>query len=511
MSTTPTICPCDSQTTAAVTNLPGLSQIAFRAGDFNDFRRALLTPLLAPALEQALSAWSSGVGIPNGASPAVADFAVMMVEWWAYLADILTFYNERIANEDYLGTAILPESAPGLIRLLGYRPRPAIGATGKLAALVTAGQTATLPAGLQFQSKPGPGQTPQIFELTAATSIAAPDTVPATPATVLVGTPPPNPAGIIHAATSISEASSIDRFIENEGFLFSAIPAVATIKSSAMELAESHVESGLAASISPSHVAVTTTAMTVSYTAVTAGSTAAILLMQGTVNGVTKGASFLLSTRDDTSTPNLIVITSAPQPQNTPTAGKQTLLFFKKTAPATPLSASNARLRRANQTLALWTVNPGGIASTTQVHLASVCRQIRPMDWIVFTSAGTPYLVQVASTTDFLGDASTSGGPSTPGTQAGAINILHTRLDLVQSLPANLSADSTTVLFDWVEFGTLVDQPPTAWDGTTNLEAIQPASFPTRNPAKVLLQDAAGAATFASIQSPSRHSWQNRA
>jgi hypothetical protein len=85
----------------------------------------------------------------------------MIAEWFAYIADILTFYNERIANADYLGTAELPESVAHLIALLGYRPRPAIGATGYLAALVTAGQSAVLPKGLQ--SKPAPGQEPQTF------------------------------------------------------------------------------------------------------------------------------------------------------------------------------------------------------------------------------------------------------------------------------------------------------------------------------------------------------------
>ena len=60
-----------------------------------------------------------------------------MVEWWAYLADILTFYNERIANEAYLGTAQLPESVNHLVQLLGYRPQPALGRKGQLAALLT--------------------------------------------------------------------------------------------------------------------------------------------------------------------------------------------------------------------------------------------------------------------------------------------------------------------------------------------------------------------------------------
>ena len=189
MSTKP-VCPCDAAGAPAITNLPGLSQISFRAGDFNSFREALLTPLLAdlgqPPLEVSLTAWQSGVG----ADPSVVDLAVMMVEWWAYLSDILTFYNERIANEDYLRTALLPETPAQLIRLLGYRPRPTIGATGTLAALLTPsilpGQTVTLPQGLQFQSKPGPGGPPQTFELLRATPIGLPDQVPAIPPPSLV-------------------------------------------------------------------------------------------------------------------------------------------------------------------------------------------------------------------------------------------------------------------------------------------------------------------------------------
>ena len=190
-TTAPTVCPCDGESSTAATNLPGLSAIAYRAGDFNDFRRALLTPLLPapgdPPLELSLSAWQSGVG----ADPTVPDLGVMMAEWWAYIADILTFYNERIANEDYLRTAVLPETPGQLVRLLGYRPRPAIGATGSIAALVSPsllpGQTVTLPAGLQFQSKPTPGHSPQTFELAQQTVIGKTDKVPAMPPPRLVG------------------------------------------------------------------------------------------------------------------------------------------------------------------------------------------------------------------------------------------------------------------------------------------------------------------------------------
>ena len=180
------ICACDASAPPAVTNLPGLPQITFRAGDFNSFRTALLTPLAA---ETSLAAWNSGRGIDS--DPSVIDLGVMMVEWFAYLADILTFYNERIANEDYLRTCVLPPTPAALVNLLGYTPRPTIGATGFLAALlsptIVGAQTVTLPDGLEFQSKPGPGQTPQSFELHPATTVGLPASVAATPPPSLLG------------------------------------------------------------------------------------------------------------------------------------------------------------------------------------------------------------------------------------------------------------------------------------------------------------------------------------
>ena len=116
-------CPCETcQDPHSVQNQPGLGTIAYRVDDFSGFRRALLRPL---AGEQALLGWR----------PAPGDLGLQLLEWWAYLADILTFYNERIANEDYLRTAELPTSVTGLVGLLGYRPRPAIGAVGQVAAL----------------------------------------------------------------------------------------------------------------------------------------------------------------------------------------------------------------------------------------------------------------------------------------------------------------------------------------------------------------------------------------
>jgi hypothetical protein len=165
------ICPCDVFIhPRTIENPPGLEVIEYRLGDFLEFREALLRPLLD---EIELLKWRP---------TAKRDLAVQMLEWWAYLADILTFYNERIANESYLRTALLPESVNRLIRVLGYRPRPGIGATGVIGALLSTAGPITIPKGFPIQSKPGPGKQPQIFELDADTKVGAPDLVEGDPA-----------------------------------------------------------------------------------------------------------------------------------------------------------------------------------------------------------------------------------------------------------------------------------------------------------------------------------------
>lgn len=424
-ATTALICPCDSTALPPITNLPGLKQIVFRAGDFNSFRTALLTPL---ASEVALTAWNSGRGIDS--DPSVIDLGVMMVEWFAYLADILTFYNERIANEDYLRTCVLPPTPAALVNLLGYIPRPTIGATGFLAALlsptVVGAQTITLPDGLEIQSKPGPGQTPQSFELHPATAVGLPASVQATTPPTLLG---PGPS----------------------------------------------------------------------------------LLLNGAVTSITNGMQLLLGPRDNNAAPNLISVSAVPAVQTTAT-GKQTNVTFTVTPPsgASVTSAAASRLLKPNQNAALWTVNPGTAtypvidATWKVIQMAGLLRQIQPGDWLVFTAPGvTPQAVQIASTQDILGDASSAGGPVgvSPGPTPIPIPILHTQLTLRSALSSSLvaAAPAINVLFGWVEAGVLVDQPFTAWDGvSTNLQPIQPAIFPQSSPlgtpgaAPILLADSAG-------------------
>ncbi|MFD9339298.1 putative baseplate assembly protein [Streptomyces sp. NPDC060028] len=92
------------------------------------------------------------------------DPAVALLDCWAVVADILTFYGERHAQEGYLATAVEPESLVRLGRLVGHRPRPALGAGGYLAYTLDPGARAVVPAGSQAKSVPAQGQLPQTFE-----------------------------------------------------------------------------------------------------------------------------------------------------------------------------------------------------------------------------------------------------------------------------------------------------------------------------------------------------------
>ena len=172
--------PCQAGTSLPVPNPPGLSEIAYQVSDFTGFRRALLAPLPG---EQQLTGWS----------PSAGDLGLQVLEWWAYLADILTFYNERIANNSYLRTAAGPQGPPepnvaGLVRLLGYLARPGTTAHGVLAAIRRPGapdEALVLPPGLQIVSTPTADIPAQVFETSDSASFAGPSDVP-------IGLPPNN-------------------------------------------------------------------------------------------------------------------------------------------------------------------------------------------------------------------------------------------------------------------------------------------------------------------------------
>lgn len=146
---------CDAgppATPEEVWNRPGLAAVRYRAGTFVTFRRALLAAI---ADRPELRDWTTRAG---------DDYGIALLSMWAYIGDILTFYNERIANEAYLATAVQRESAIRLAALLDYQPDPGVAATAWLSFGADQGKAVKIPAGLRVQSVPGQDEKPQKFE-----------------------------------------------------------------------------------------------------------------------------------------------------------------------------------------------------------------------------------------------------------------------------------------------------------------------------------------------------------
>lgn len=189
-----------------IDNPSGLSEIAYRVGNFETFRRTLLQHQSG---ETELDVWRPTAG---------SDLGLQVLDWWAYIADILTFYNERIANEDYLGTALQDSSVRRLVSLLGYRPRPGIGATGTVAVLASTPSPLQIPAGTGIASKATPELASQTFETTATVVFGPPTSVPS-PVPDDLSQPAPANAPPTSAVPGTAEAPAHAQLIARGGVL----------------------------------------------------------------------------------------------------------------------------------------------------------------------------------------------------------------------------------------------------------------------------------------------------
>ena len=163
-------------------NPPGLSEIAYREGTYATVLQRLINRLATQQNEQS----DLPVLYLNTEQP--GNWVLSLLEAWAMVVDVLTFYQERIANEGYLRTAQESRSVRYLTRAVGYEPYPGTSASTYLAFTVRVGKNepprhCILPRGLAVQSVPTQGQRtvslpdvskppekaalPQIFETSA--------------------------------------------------------------------------------------------------------------------------------------------------------------------------------------------------------------------------------------------------------------------------------------------------------------------------------------------------------
>ena len=150
-------------------NRPGLSALSYRVGTHGAFLETMKARLSTMTVEvPSADGQTSETYTPlrDLTTRDAGDFSIALLDGWATLADVLTFYQERIANEGFLRTATERRSILELARLLGYDLRPGVAATVFLAYTIDENQTtpAQIPAGARSQSIPGPGELPQSFE-----------------------------------------------------------------------------------------------------------------------------------------------------------------------------------------------------------------------------------------------------------------------------------------------------------------------------------------------------------
>jgi predicted phage baseplate assembly protein len=155
-----------AETPVPIANVPGQPAIAYRAGDYGAFLSSMLARLGSSAYPALAKLTVRDPGDP----------AIVLLDGWAAVADLLAFYTERLANEGYLRTATDPASLRLLGGLAGYRPRPGVAASTYLSFTVANNQSGsdtpvTIPGGTRALSIPAPGQGAQSFE--SATDLIA--------------------------------------------------------------------------------------------------------------------------------------------------------------------------------------------------------------------------------------------------------------------------------------------------------------------------------------------------
>lgn len=140
------------KTPIEITNRQGLTAIAYRIGTHAQFKQSMLAQLSSSHLT----------------TRANDDFTIALLDAWATVADVLTFYQERIANESYLRTATERVSILNMARLIGYELHPGVAAGTYLAFNLENAPRAPhkvfIDIGSKVQSIPGQGEQAQTFE-----------------------------------------------------------------------------------------------------------------------------------------------------------------------------------------------------------------------------------------------------------------------------------------------------------------------------------------------------------
>jgi hypothetical protein len=169
----------DPRVPEAIDNGPGQSSLRYRVGTYASFFESMLAWLVTPP-ERAVACDASPSEEPDPLGEGeqaqidwplrklstrdLDDPTIALLDAWAIVGDVLTFYQERIINEGFLRTATEQRSVEEIAKLVGYRPRPGVAASVDLAFTLDRDVVTDIPAGTRAQSLPAAGKLPQSFE-----------------------------------------------------------------------------------------------------------------------------------------------------------------------------------------------------------------------------------------------------------------------------------------------------------------------------------------------------------
>ncbi len=147
-------------------NRPGKPAIDYRLDTHTMFLRRMIARLHTQSIPEGKNAGSRP--LTTLTTRATDDPAIAIMDAWAVVADVLTFYQERIANECFLHTATERRSVLELASAIGYELKPGVAASTYLAfTLADAPGSpghATIGVGTKVMSVPGQDEKPQTFE-----------------------------------------------------------------------------------------------------------------------------------------------------------------------------------------------------------------------------------------------------------------------------------------------------------------------------------------------------------
>src|SRR5262245_34470186 len=142
---------------AVLRTVNGRTTIDYMARDYDSILQAMRTQI-----PEKLPEWT------DFQSP--ADFGNVLLQLFAHMGDILSYYQDRVANESFLGTAQQRSSVIQHLRLIGYSLSTAAPASVSLTLSVPAASTGviTIRQGDAFATKSGKDKPSVRFEYTAA-------------------------------------------------------------------------------------------------------------------------------------------------------------------------------------------------------------------------------------------------------------------------------------------------------------------------------------------------------